>query len=112
MAAAQVVVVEGGKVIVDERVGVNHLDGRAEICCAFGEAPGDHARGLHAEDGAEALAAREGAVAHGAMDGVRLGGRGGQQALQRGVGERSAGLEQRRNICGRESGHGGFHGSG
>ena len=75
LAAAEVVVVEGGEVVVDEGVGVDHLDGCAEVGCAFGDVAGagDHAGGFHAEDGAEAFAAGEGAVAHGAVDGVREG---------------------------------------
>ena len=36
LAAAEVVVVEGGEVVVDEGIGVEHLDGCAEVCCAFG----------------------------------------------------------------------------
>src|SRR5882757_6858627 len=75
LAAAEVVVVESGEVVVDEGVGVDHLQGRAEIGCSgwnFYPAA-DHACGLHAEDGAEAFAAGEDAVAHGAMDGVGQG---------------------------------------
>ena len=72
LAAAEVVVVEGGKVVVDEGVGVEHLEGGAEVGCAFGDFAGacDHAGGFHAEDGAEAFAAGEDAVAHGAVYGV------------------------------------------
>jgi hypothetical protein len=72
LAAAKVVVVEGGEVVVDEGVGVEHLEGGAEVGRAFGdaEAAGDHAGSLHAKDGAEAFAAGEDAVAHGAVDGV------------------------------------------
>ena len=56
--------------------------------------PGYHAGGFHAEDGAEALAAGEDAVAHGAVDGVRFGGGGGEEAFERGVGEGDAGGEE------------------
>ena len=85
LAAAEVVVVEGGKVVVNEGVGVDHLDGGAEVGCAFGDlaGAGDHACGFHAEDGAEALASGEGAVAHGAVDGVGFGGSGGKKAFER-----------------------------
>jgi len=57
---------------VDEGVGVDHLEGCAEVGCAFGDftSPGDHAGGFHAEDRTEAFAASEGAVAHGSVDGV------------------------------------------
>ncbi len=73
LAAAQVVVVECGEVVVDEGVSVDHLEGRAEVGCAFGNFSGtcDHAGGFHAEDRAEAFAAGEDAVTHGAVDGVR-----------------------------------------
>ena len=72
LAAAKVVVVECGEVVVDEGVGVDHLDGCAEVGCAFGDgvAAGDHSGGFHAEDGAEAFASGEGAVAHGPVNGV------------------------------------------
>ena len=72
LAAAEVVVVECGEVVVDEGVSVEHFERGAEVGCAFGEVvgAGDHLCGFHAEDGAEACAAGEGAVAHGAMDGV------------------------------------------
>ncbi len=96
LAAAEVVVVERGQVVVDERVGVEHLEGCAEVGCAFGDvsAAGDHAGGFHAEDGAEALAAGEDAVAHGSVDGVREGVGRGQEAFEGGVGELCAGVEQ------------------
>ena len=37
LAAAEVVVVEGGEVVVDEGVGVGHFDGGAEVGCACGD---------------------------------------------------------------------------
>ncbi len=75
LAAAEVVVVEGGEVVVDEGVGVEHFEGCSEIGYAFGVSvgAGDHPGGFHAEDGAEAFASGEGAVAHGSVDGVREG---------------------------------------
>jgi len=95
LAAAEVVVVEGGEVVVDEGIGVRHLDRGAEVSGACGDLAGAgyHTRGLHAEDGAEALAAGEGGVAHGAVDGVRFGGGRGEEALERCVGEGDAGGE-------------------
>jgi hypothetical protein len=40
LAAAQVVVVQGGQVVVDERVGVEHLEGRAQpLNARLGSAP-------------------------------------------------------------------------
>ena len=96
LAATEVVVVERGEVVVDEGVGVEHLEGCAEIGCAFGDVftAGDHAGSLHAEDRAEAFASGEGAVAHGAVDGVREGVGRGQEAFESSVGELRAGEEQ------------------
>ncbi len=96
LAAAKVVVVEGGEVVVDEGVGVEHLEGGTEVGDAFGIVAGacDHAGGLHAEYGAETFAAGEGAVAHGAVDGVRQGVGCGQEAFEGGIGELRAGEEQ------------------
>ena len=39
LAAAQIVVVQGGQVVVDERVGVEHLQGRAQPLDSRREAP-------------------------------------------------------------------------
>ena len=39
LAAAQVVVVESGQVVVDKRVGVEHLEGRAEALDSLGSLP-------------------------------------------------------------------------
>ena len=51
-----------------------------------GSEPADHARGLHAEDGAQALASGKDAVAHGLMNGSGILRAGGQEPLQRRVG--------------------------
>ncbi len=91
-AAAQIVVVERRQIVMHQRIGVQHLDGRAELLNAVGIAggceflAGDEARGLHAQDGAQTLAASKNAVAHGAVDGLwnRVSRR--QQALKRTVG--------------------------
>ncbi len=88
LAAAEIVIVEGGKIVVNERVGMEHLDGGAEInggqfgrdgrrAVLAGEAPG-----FETKDGAETLAAGEDAVAHGAMNRVRRGIGGGQKPLE------------------------------
>ena len=96
LAAAEVVVVEGGQVVVDEGVGVEHFYGCAEVGCAFGNfsGSGDHSGGFHAEDGAEAFAACEGTVTHGAVDGVREGVGRGQESFESGVGELRARVQQ------------------
>ena len=96
LAAAQVVVVQRGQIVVDQRVGVQHLDGGAEVLDALGQfaGAGDHPRGLHAQDGLQALAAGEDAVAHGTVDGVgqRLGR--GQESFECSVREAGAGGQQ------------------
>ena len=68
LAAAQVVVVEGGQVVVDERVGVQHLEGRAEAFNAAGQRACDGDGGLHGENGAQPFAAGKDRVAHGAVN--------------------------------------------
>src|SRR5215469_18920626 len=96
LAATEVIVVERGEVVVDEGVGMDHLDGGAEVGYAFGDlsTSGNHAGGFHAEDGAEALASGEDAVAHGPVDGVRQGVGRGQKALKSSVRELRAGVKQ------------------
>ena len=95
LAAAQVVVVEGGQVVVDERVGVEHLEGRAEVSDSRRQRAGNGDGGLHGEHGTQALAAGEGGVAHGAVNGCRDGVDGGKENLKRLVGEFSALVNQR-----------------
>ena len=97
LAAAQVVVVERGEIVVDERVGVQHLERGTQFGDSAGQfaAACDHARGLHAEDGPQPLAAGEDAVAHRAVDGVgQCLGRG-KKPFEGSVGEGDAGGKQR-----------------
>ena len=70
LAAAEVVVVERGQVVVDERIGVQHLDRCAEFFDSVGWLWGarNHAGGFDTEHWAQALAAGEDAVAHGLVD--------------------------------------------
>ena len=95
LAAAEVVVIEGGEVVMDEGIGMKHLKRRAKFCCGllFEGGAGDHAGGFEGEDGAEALTAGEGAVAHRAMDGVGRCIDVGKQALESCVGEGCAVLQ-------------------
>src|SRR5271157_4187694 len=88
--AAQVVVVERGQVVVDERVGVQHLQRRAQLLDAERDAALDHLRGFHAQDGPQALASGKDAVSHRGVNRRRILGGLRQQALQRGVGEDAA----------------------
>jgi hypothetical protein len=57
-------------------------------------APGDHARGFQAKDGAKAFSTREHTVAHGAVNGVRLHGRRREKMFESFVSESSAGGEK------------------
>ena len=59
---------------------------RAKVFAAIGERAGDHARRLHAEDGAQALASGKDAVAHGLMNCGGILRAGGQQTFERRVG--------------------------
>ncbi len=98
LAAAQVVVVERGQVVVDERVGVQHLDGRAEALDAAGKRACDGDGGLHGEHGAQALAAGKDRVAHGAVDRRGTVSTRGNQRFERAIGEFRAFLDQRFHI--------------
>ena len=86
-ATAQIVVVEGGQVVVNQGIGVQHFQRCAEFLDAFGQRSGDHASGLDAEHGAQALAAGEHAVAHGLVNGDRMLGLERDEAVERGVGQ-------------------------
>jgi hypothetical protein len=48
-AAPQIVIVECGKIVVDQRVGVEHLEGCAELLDASGQRARDHAPCFHTE---------------------------------------------------------------
>ena len=84
LAAAQVVVVERGQVVVDERVGVDELQGAGQVVDApkLRSLLAQGGGGFEAKDGTEALAAGEDGVAHGAVEGAGLGLGGGQEARQ------------------------------
>ena len=63
-AAAQVVVVHRRQVVVDQRVGVDHLDARRRAACARSRRRPTASHGGEREDRPEPLAAGEQAVAH------------------------------------------------
>ena len=90
LAAAEIVVVECGQIVVNERVGMEHLDGCAKSLDAAGDGAGDGSGGLHGEYGTKSLAAGEDRVAHGAVNGGRYRAGGGDQGLKRTIGEISA----------------------
>ena len=83
LAAPQVVIIQRGQIVVNERIGVQHLQRRAQVFAAGRDFAGDHARRFQAEDRTQPLAAREYAVAHGTVDGFRRPRRRRQQPLQR-----------------------------
>jgi hypothetical protein len=69
-AAAKVVVVQGGEIIVDQRISVNKFERAADVHRAI-LIRSKHPRSFHAKNRANPLATGENAVAHGAMDGRR-----------------------------------------
>ena len=84
LAAAEIVVVHAGEIVMDEGVGVDALDGAGEGEGLGGFAADDLGAG-EADDGAEALAAGEDGVAHRLVDGGGLGGGGREVVIERGV---------------------------
>ena len=68
LAMAQVVVVQGRKVIVNKRVGVEHLDGRAQPLDTRRQLAGNGNGGLHGQQWPQAFASGKCGVAHGAMN--------------------------------------------
>ena len=84
-AAAEIVVVESGQIVVDQRIGVDHLKRAARFergSVRIDPAIRGRPRPRQAQDGADALAAREQAVTHGAMDGCGRRGFGGCEAIE------------------------------
>ena len=78
-AAAQVVVVHGGEIVMDQRHGVDHLQGNAGGHGQFAVGAGQLA-GRQAEDRPQALASRQQGVAHGLPEALgSLGPQGGCQ---------------------------------
>ena len=105
LAAAKIVVVERGQVIVDEGVGVEHLQRGSELGCSGRYVAGDHAGGFKCQDRPETLAAGEGGVAHGAMNGMWKGVRGGEQAFKGLIGQLGSCAEQGVYVDGRGGRH-------
>ena len=102
LAAAQVVVIQSGQVVVDERISVNHLERRAELRGGSVECAGsgDHPCRFEAQDRSQPLAAGKGAVSHGAMDGAGCGGGGWKQTLEGLIRKGCAGFEELLNVRG------------
>src|SRR5690242_18558707 len=83
-AAAEIVVVESGEIIVNEGIGVDELDGAGRIVSGR-DIRIENASGLEAENRADAFAAGENAVAHGLVDGRWLRRCSGHEAVERGI---------------------------
>src|SRR5438876_8171115 len=71
-SAAQIVVVQSGKIVVDQRIGMQHFKRGAEIINSGRNRTGNHAACLDAQSWAQALAAGEYAVPHGFVNGNRM----------------------------------------
>src|SRR5271170_1811543 len=80
-AATQIVVVERGKIVVNQRISVNQLQ-RAGGRLDPGRRIRNSLRRRHAQDGTNALAAREEAIPHGFVNGLRRRGFGWHPALE------------------------------
>ena len=98
LATTQVVVIHGGQVVVDQRVGVDQLDGRrggvqGVVFCSQG-AP----RQID-QQRAQALAAHQQAVAHGCLQARLDGGPRLEQRRQGGIDAGVAGAAQRDQRC-------------
>jgi hypothetical protein len=91
--AAQVVIVECGQVVVNQRVGVQHLQRGAQLLDAGRNTTLDHLPGLNAENGPQALATGKHAVPHGLMNAGGILRRSREQALQYLVGDDSTLLQ-------------------
>jgi len=83
--AAQVVIVQSGQIVVDQRIGVDELQRTGHFVDAFHVGARHGLRGLQAQNRPDALAPREYRVAHGAVDRLRGLGFRRQQPVQRGV---------------------------
>src|SRR5437016_12385261 len=68
-SAAQIVVVQSGKIVVDQRIGMQHFKRSAEIFNSSGTRTRNHAARLNSPRWTKALAASEYAVAHRFMNG-------------------------------------------
>ena len=83
-AAAKVVVIHGGKVVVDQRIGVDHFQRGSSIFDAGG-CIGNGMRRSDGKNGTNPLTARKHAVAHGFVKRSRLNALGGKPAFESAV---------------------------
>src|SRR5579872_2219419 len=93
-SATQIIIVQGGKVVVDERVGMQHLERCAQIFNSRWKRSGHHPASFQTENGPQSFAAGENTVPHGLVNGNgMLRGRR-QQSFQGRVGKRTACLHR------------------
>ena len=98
LTATQVVVIERGQIVVDERIGVQHFDGCAESLNAARQRTGNGNRGLHGKNRTQPLATSKDGVAHGAVDRRRDSVDRWDKCFQRAIGELRAFLDHRFNV--------------
>ena len=63
-SAAQIVVVQRGQIVMDQRIGVQHFQRRPEFFDSRGKRSRDHASGFHAKDRTQSFASGKNAVPH------------------------------------------------
>ena len=95
-AAAQIVVVERGQIVVDERIGVQHLQRGSKFFDSRGKGTRDHAASFHTKNGAQTFSPGEHAMTHCLMNGRWILGRRRQELLQRPIGQHTSLLQSLR----------------
>jgi hypothetical protein len=93
LTATQIVVVEGGEIIVNQRISVNQFESAADFDGSIGLRRKD-SRGFQTEDGANAFAAGENAVTHSGVNGNGQGGFAGEYFLQGGIDQYAISFEE------------------
>ena len=70
LAAAQIIVIQRRQIIMNQGIGVQHFDRRAQLFHSFGKLSGvcDHSRRFHAQHRPEPLASGKNAVPHSAVN--------------------------------------------
>ena len=98
LAAAQIVVVQGRQIVMNQRIGVKHLQGCAQPGNSVGQRARDGDRCLHGQHRAKALSPGERGVTHGAVNRGRNGFDAGNEFLERPVCQLRAFLDQRFHV--------------
>src|SRR5262249_32710034 len=71
-SAAEVVVIEGGQVVMNQGISVEHLKRGTQFLDSSWKRDGDQATGFHAQNRPNAFSTGEDAVAHGLVNGARM----------------------------------------